>query len=151
MEKHVFRQLVRKLFTLTNASHTCHVDLEEQVAIFLYIIVTNLSNRKVGERFQRSGNTISKYHSLPLNVLTPTDFYLFFRCFNLILNSVTSQAFYNVYIKQPTLTTPLDPYIANHPKFYPFFQDALGAVDGTQFVLALQLQPGPAIATRQVG
>ena len=52
MEKHVFRQLVRKLFTLTNASHTRHVDLEEQVVIFLYIIVTNLSNRKVGEHFQ---------------------------------------------------------------------------------------------------
>jgi len=50
MEKHVFRQLVRKLFTLTNASHTHHVDLEEQV--FLYIIVTNLSIRKVAEHFQ---------------------------------------------------------------------------------------------------
>ena len=131
MEKHVFRQLVRKLLTLTNASHTRFVDLEEQVAIFLYIIVTNLSNRKVAERFQRSGNTISKYHSLSLNVLTATDFYLFIRCFNLILNSVTSQAFYNIYIKQPTLTTPLDPYIANNPKFHPFFQDALGAIDGT--------------------
>jgi len=131
MEKHVFRQLVRKLFTLTNVSNTRHVDLEEQVAIFLYIIVTNLSNRKVAERFQRSGNTISKYHYLSLNLLTATDFYLFIRCFNLILNSVTSPAFYNIYIKQPTLTTPLDPYIANNPKFYPFFQDALGAIDGT--------------------
>jgi len=58
--KHVFRQLVRKLFTLTNVSNTHHVDLEEQVAIFLYIIVTNLSNRKVAEHFQQSGNTISK-------------------------------------------------------------------------------------------
>src|SRR5882724_11116849 len=51
MEKHVFRQ-VRNLFTLTNVSNTHHVDLEEQVAILLYIIVTNLSNRKVAERFQ---------------------------------------------------------------------------------------------------
>jgi len=41
-----------------------HVDLEEQVEIFLYIIVTNLSNRKVAERFQRSGVTISKYQIL---------------------------------------------------------------------------------------
>src|SRR5882724_11866739 len=60
MEKHVFHQLVRKLFTLTQAGHTRHVDLDEQVAIFLYIMVTNLSNRKVGECFQRSGDTISK-------------------------------------------------------------------------------------------
>src|SRR5882724_6536020 len=60
MEKHVFWQLVRKLFTLTQAGHTHHVDLNEQVAIFLYIMVMNLSNRKVGECFQRSGDTISK-------------------------------------------------------------------------------------------
>jgi len=33
MEKHVFRQLVRKLFTLTNVSNTHHVDLEEQVSV----------------------------------------------------------------------------------------------------------------------
>ena len=52
MEKHVFRQLVRKLLTLTNISNTFHVDLEEQVAIFLYIIVTNLSKRQVVECFQ---------------------------------------------------------------------------------------------------
>src|SRR5467141_1653480 len=58
MEKHVFRLLVQKLITLTNASHTRHVDMEEQVAIFLYIIVTNLSNRKVAERFQQSGTTL---------------------------------------------------------------------------------------------
>src|SRR5882724_2632304 len=67
--------------------------------------------------------------SLSLNVLTTTDFYLFIRCFNIILNSVTSPAFYNIYIKQPTLTTPLNP--CNNPKFNPFFQDALGAFDGT--------------------
>src|SRR5882724_11759382 len=61
MGKHVFRKFVKKLFILTNASHTRHVDLSEQFSIFLYTIVTNLSNRKVGEYFQRSGDTISKY------------------------------------------------------------------------------------------
>jgi len=38
LEKHVFQQLVRKLFTLTQAGHTHHVELDEQVAIFLYIM-----------------------------------------------------------------------------------------------------------------
>jgi len=61
MGKHVFRNFVKRLFIMTSASHTWHVDLSEQVAIFLYTIVTKLSNRKVGERFQRSGDTISKY------------------------------------------------------------------------------------------
>jgi len=48
MGKHVFRNFVKKLSILTNASHTQHVDLSEQVAIFLYTIVTKLLNRKVG-------------------------------------------------------------------------------------------------------
>ena len=52
MQKKVFRMFIRKLTSMTNARDTQHVDLEEQVAIFLYIIVTNLSNRKVAEHFQ---------------------------------------------------------------------------------------------------
>src|SRR6266576_6128941 len=38
-----------------------HVKLREQLAIFLYTCVTGLSIRHVGERFQRSNGTISKY------------------------------------------------------------------------------------------
>ena len=47
MRQKVFRMFIRKLTSMINASDTWHVVLEEQVAIFLYIIVTNLSNRKV--------------------------------------------------------------------------------------------------------
>ena len=36
---------------MTDATHTWQVGVEEQVRIFLYIIVTNLSKRKVGECF----------------------------------------------------------------------------------------------------
>jgi len=62
MQKKVFKMFIRKLTSMTNVSDTWHVALEEQVAIFLYIIVTNLSNRKVAECFQCSSQTISKYH-----------------------------------------------------------------------------------------
>ena len=37
-----------------------HVSLEEQLAIFLYMSVTGLTIRHVGERFQRSNETISR-------------------------------------------------------------------------------------------
>ena len=37
------------------------VSLEEQLAIFLYASVTGLTVRHLGERFQRSNETISKY------------------------------------------------------------------------------------------
>ena len=52
MQKKVFKMFIKKLTSMTNASDTQHVALEEQVAIFLYIIVTNLSIRKVAECFQ---------------------------------------------------------------------------------------------------
>ena len=37
-----------------------YVRLEEQLAIFLYGIVTGLSVRHIGERFQRSNETVAK-------------------------------------------------------------------------------------------
>jgi hypothetical protein len=37
-----------------------HVSLEEQLSIFLYTCVTGLAVRHVGERFQRSNDTISR-------------------------------------------------------------------------------------------
>jgi hypothetical protein len=43
-----------------------NVTLEEQLAIFLYACVTGLSVRHLGERFQRSNDTISKYVFLAL-------------------------------------------------------------------------------------
>ena len=39
---------------------TRNVTIEEQVAIFLYTVVTGLSSTHVGERFQRSPSTITK-------------------------------------------------------------------------------------------
>ena len=59
------------------------------------------------------------------------DFCMFVRCFKTILNAITSPAFYNSYVNLPTQMTPMDSYIADNPKFYPFFQGALRALDGT--------------------
>jgi hypothetical protein len=54
----VFHRLITTLqsFGLKNSRH---VLLEEQLAIFLYASVTGLSVRHLGERFQRSNETIS--------------------------------------------------------------------------------------------
>lgn len=41
------------------------VGVQEQIGIFLYMCVTGLSVRHVGERFQRSNETISRYFFLP--------------------------------------------------------------------------------------
>jgi hypothetical protein len=39
--------------------------------------------------------------------------------------------FYNQYVRLPPVDAPVPPIIQNNPKFYPFFKDALGAIDGT--------------------
>jgi hypothetical protein len=56
---HVFEGLVNELRALGHTDSR-HVSLEEQVAIFLYSCVTGLTVRHVGERFQRSNETISR-------------------------------------------------------------------------------------------
>jgi hypothetical protein len=60
------------------------------------------------ERFQRSGDTISKYTLRVLNIVT--------------------SGFYNKYIQNPADSTP--PKIANNPSYFPFFRYCRGGVDG---------------------
>jgi len=57
---HVFLLLVEELRAHSNLGDSKYITLREQVAIFLYMCVTGLSIRHVGERFQRSNETISK-------------------------------------------------------------------------------------------
>jgi hypothetical protein len=55
----VFEQLIIELRSHGHADSR-YVSLEEQLAIFLYTCVTGLTIRHVGERFQRSNDTISR-------------------------------------------------------------------------------------------
>ena len=60
ISKNTFVLLVKELESRGLISHSRYMSSKEQVAIFLYTAVTNLLNRKVAERFQRSGETISR-------------------------------------------------------------------------------------------
>jgi hypothetical protein len=55
----VFLELIHELRRL-GYGNSKYVSLEEQLAIFLYMSVTGLTIRHVGERFQRSNETISR-------------------------------------------------------------------------------------------
>ena len=59
VSKEVFTKLVDVLRELGHGDSR-FVSLEEQVSIFLYMCVTGLSVRHVGERFQCSNDTIAK-------------------------------------------------------------------------------------------
>lgn len=60
MRKHVFKSLTTILQTC-GLKRSKHLSCEEQVAIFLYGSVTGLAVRHLGERFQHSNDTISRY------------------------------------------------------------------------------------------
>ncbi len=59
MRKHVFHALVAAL-RASGLQDSRHISLNEKVAIFLYMSVTGLRIRAVGERFQHANETISK-------------------------------------------------------------------------------------------
>jgi hypothetical protein len=56
---HVFSVLISDL-RAAGYQNSKYVSLEEQLAIFLYACVTGLTIRHLGERFQRSNETISR-------------------------------------------------------------------------------------------
>jgi hypothetical protein len=56
---HVFEALLSELRRIGHRNSR-FVTLEEQLAIFLYCCVTGLTIRHLGERFQRSNETISR-------------------------------------------------------------------------------------------
>jgi hypothetical protein len=53
------------------------------------------------------------------------------RYFQEILFALSSPPFYSKYVYLPSDTTPIPDEIRNNTKFYPFFNGALGAIDGT--------------------
>lgn len=60
MRVHVFLAFIHELHVVCSLEDSKYVGLDEQTAIFLYMCITGLSVRHVGERFQRSNETISK-------------------------------------------------------------------------------------------
>ena len=60
MRKHVFWALLSILREETGLYDSRHLSAEEQLAIFLHFAHRGLSNRALQERFQRSGDTISR-------------------------------------------------------------------------------------------
>ena len=56
----VYIFLLAELRLNCGLNHSRYIDIEEQLAIFLYTCRTGLTIRHVGERFQRSNETISK-------------------------------------------------------------------------------------------
>ncbi|XP_050215659.1 uncharacterized protein LOC126666826 [Mercurialis annua] len=107
MDKQVFYKLCDILQGKGLLRHTSRIKIEEQLAIFLFIVGHNLRTRAVQELFRYSGETISRH-------------------FNNVLNAIMaiSLDFFN----PPGSDVPSE--ILGDPRFYPYFKDCVGAVDG---------------------
>jgi hypothetical protein len=103
MDKCTFRLLLRRL--KLNSSQV--IPAGEKLMIFLFMLCNN-SNRSAQERFQHSGETIS-------------------RCFKEVMRNLLR--IQHEYIREPPSHT--QPEIANDPKRFPYFKDCIGAIDGT--------------------
>jgi hypothetical protein len=127
VNKHIFQALI---ISLGNARYqpSKFVSLEEQLAIFLYTCITGLSLVHVCERFQRVVDIASKYVIPSFSHYNADTGY---RYFHKMLTFFSSPPFYNEYVKLPSADVPVPPEIQDNPKFYPFFEGALGAIDGT--------------------
>ncbi|XP_059317420.1 uncharacterized protein LOC132067989 [Lycium ferocissimum] len=107
MDKHVFQKLCDILRQRGMLRDTAGVMIEEQLAIFLNIIGHNERNRVIQERYQHSGETISRH-------------------FNNVLRAVKSLS--REFLQLPPVSTPLQ--ILESNRFYPYFEDCIGVIDG---------------------
>ena len=104
--------------TLSNFGYgsSKYLQIEEQLAIFLYMSVTGPTIHHTSKCFQCSNKTIFKY-------------------FHHILGIFSSEPFYTTYINLPVNNTPPSPQIYCNLKLSPF-KNTLGALDGSHFVCA---------------
>ncbi|XP_057480339.1 uncharacterized protein LOC130767481 isoform X1 [Actinidia eriantha] len=107
MDKHVFYKLCDILQARGLLRHTNRIKIEEQLAIFMFIIGHNLRTRAVQELFRYSGETISRH-------------------FNNVLNAIMAISLDFFQGAGPDIP----PEVREDPRFYPYFKDCVGAVDG---------------------
>ena len=67
MNKFTYQTIKTMLVKRGLLQPTKHITVDEQVAIFLFIVGGAASNRCAQERFQRSGSTINKYSKFSFN------------------------------------------------------------------------------------
>nr|KAJ0205401.1 hypothetical protein LSAT_V11C500278270 [Lactuca sativa] len=109
MSENSFRRLCEILQTVGGLRRTQRMSVEEHVARFLHIVSNDLRTRFTSWMYRRSRSTTS-------------------RCFHRVLRLII--AIEGLYIQQPT-SDVIRREIQESRRFYPFFKDCIGAMDGT--------------------
>ncbi|CAL8083459.1 unnamed protein product [Prunus armeniaca] len=111
MEKHVFIKLVETLTGSYGLKEVGDIPLVEALSMFLIVLGHGFTNRMVQERFQHSGETVSKWFGIMLDVVC--------RMASDIISPQDAQ-FRRVPDK-----------IKDDDRYWPYFKDCIGAIDGT--------------------
>ncbi|KAL6515744.1 hypothetical protein OROHE_018434 [Orobanche hederae] len=121
MSKVSFHMLCETLAERNLLKPTLHVPVEHQVVLFLHALAHNVRNCTIGSRFFRSGETVSRY-------------------FNSVLAAILTLR--DEYLVQPRNDSPTPEKIVGSERYWPWFKDCVGAIDGTHVraVLPVSIQ-----------
>ncbi|KAJ8764235.1 hypothetical protein K2173_005975 [Erythroxylum novogranatense] len=111
MEKDVFIKLCKLLNESYGLKKGTEVTIEEAIAMFLITLGHGLCNRMVQERFQHSGETISRW-------------------FGIVLEVVSRMSIDFIKPKDRTFRE-IPSKIKDDGRYWPYFKDQIGAIDGT--------------------
>jgi hypothetical protein len=128
------RETFFKLCEWVEANNQVHlvrgtsITTREQVAMFLWTINYSASNRVVQERFQHSGETVSRYVLYYyIRLIISTNIIRYFHRILVIILRLHQEI-----VTLPTINAPLSTAISNDPKRTQYFSDCLGALDGVE-------------------
>nr|XP_051197038.1 uncharacterized protein LOC127310398 [Lolium perenne] len=108
MRRAPFYALVKSFRERGRLTDSIHTSVEEQVAVFLHVVGHNQRFRVIHNTFRRSTETISRY-------------------FQQVLYAIGELR--GEMIKPASMNTPTK--IKNSYRWFPYFRDCIGAIDGT--------------------
>ncbi|XP_010451529.1 PREDICTED: uncharacterized protein LOC104733663 [Camelina sativa] len=111
MNQSIFRSLCKRLSKQYKLEGSCHIFLEESVAMFLEMVAQDLTVCVIAERYQHSLDTVK-------------------RKLDEVLSALLKLAANIVKPKRDDLTS-VSPFLVNDSQYMPYFRDCIGALDGT--------------------
>ncbi|XP_045802374.1 uncharacterized protein LOC123895954 [Trifolium pratense] len=103
--------------------------VEEMVAMFLVVVGHGVGNRMIQERFQHSGETVSRH-------------------FHRVLHACLKLSFKYIKPKDP-MFRDCHAKVKNDQSYWPFFKNAIGAIDGTHVSCVVSASDQPKFIGRK--
>lgn len=124
LEKHVFNQLCIELVE-HGLKGSKRMGVQEMVTMFVHMLGHWVGNRNIQERFQHSAETVSRHFH-----------HVLVSCHRLTFNYIKSQdSRFHVAHKK----------LKDNKRCWPFFKDAIRAIDGTHIQCAVSSSEQPSL------